>query len=136
MMTIAKNRFPYTRINDHFAFQIEYEIRSIDGGGIGNTSSDTFNLDSVTGVLTTRAILDRETVEVYTIIITATDRAVPATDRKSATGTIVVKVLDENDNYPQFAERTYTVFVAEDTNPNMNPKIATIKYEMQYYDKI
>ncbi|XP_065199574.1 protocadherin-like wing polarity protein stan [Planococcus citri] len=107
--------------------EIEYEIRSIDGGGIGNTSSDTFNLDSVTGVLTTRAVLDRETTEVYTIIITATDRTVPATDRKSATGTIVVKVLDENDNYPQFAERTYTVFVAEDLNPNLNPKIATIK---------
>lgn len=88
---------------------------------------ETFNLDSTSGVLTTRQPLDRETVEVYTIIVTASDKAIPATDRKSATGTIVVKVLDENDNYPQFAERAYTVLVPEDTNPNENPKIATIK---------
>lgn len=107
--------------------QIEYEIRSIDGGGITNNTLETFTLDASTGVLTTRTGLDRETVEIYTIIITANDKAVPATDRKSATGTIVVKVLDENDNYPQFAERTYTVFVPEDTNPNLNPKVATIR---------
>lgn len=79
-------------------------------------------------MLTTRLPLDREIIEVYTIIISATDKAVPVSDRKSSTGTIVVKILDENDNYPQFAERTYTVSVPEDTNPNTNPKIATIKY--------
>lgn len=107
--------------------QIEYAIKSIDGGGTDNNVAETFSLDSSSGVLTTRLPLDRETIEVYTIVITATDKAAPATDRKSSTGSIVVKVLDENDNYPQFAERTYTVSVPEDTNPNVNPKIATVK---------
>lgn len=79
-------------------------------------------------MLTTRLPLDRETIEVYTIVISAADKAVPVSDRKSSTGTIVVKILDENDNYPQFTERTYIVSVPEDTNPNTNPKIATIKY--------
>lgn len=107
--------------------QIEYAIKSIDGGGTDNNVADTFSLDSSSGVLTTRVPLDREKIEVYTIVITATDKAVPAPDRKSSTGSIVVKVLDENDNYPQFAERTYAVSVPEDTNPNVNQKIATVK---------
>ena len=78
-------------------------------------------------MLTTRLPLDRETVEVYTIVICATDKAIPITDRKSSTGTIVVKILDENDNYPQFVERAYAVSVLEDANPNTNSKIATVK---------
>lgn len=84
-------------------------------------------MDAATGVLTTRLMLDRETIEVYTLIVTAADKATPVSDRKSSTGTIVVKILDENDNYPLFAERTYTVSVPEDTNPNQSPKIATVK---------
>lgn len=41
--------------------------------------------------------------------------------------TVVIRVLDDNDNYPQFSERTYTVLVDEDINWTNNPVIAHIK---------
>lgn len=41
--------------------------------------------------------------------------------------TIYVNVLDDNDNYPQFSERTYTVNVDEDITVSDNPVIARIK---------
>lgn len=40
---------------------------------------------------------------------------------------MVVHVLDDNDNYPQFTERTYTVNVNEDANWAENPVIAHVK---------
>lgn len=41
--------------------------------------------------------------------------------------TVNVRVLDDNDNYPQFSERTYTVSVNEDINLADHPVIAHIR---------
>lgn len=41
--------------------------------------------------------------------------------------TIHVNIQDDNDNYPQFSEKTYTVTVDEDISVNDNPVIARIK---------
>uniref|UniRef100_A0A8D8VR67 Protocadherin-like wing polarity protein stan n=1 Tax=Cacopsylla melanoneura TaxID=428564 RepID=A0A8D8VR67_9HEMI len=109
--------------------EIEYSIQSIDAGGLGssNGASDTFSLDPHSGVITTRLSLDRETTQVYTIIVLATDQALPVSERRSSSATVVVSVLDDNDNYPQFLERTVTVSIPEDTNINQNPVVATVK---------
>ncbi|KAJ6621562.1 Protocadherin-like wing polarity protein stan, partial [Pseudolycoriella hygida] len=96
--------------------EIEYTIQSVNGGGMTTAEEDanTFKIDARSGVISTRSSLDREASEVYTIIVTANDLTTPHTERKSATATVVIKVLDDNDNYPQFSERTYTVQVNED----------------------
>ncbi|XP_055380293.1 protocadherin-like wing polarity protein stan [Condylostylus longicornis] len=96
--------------------EIEYGIESVTGGGLTTHEQDsqTFRIDARTGVIVTRSNLDREASDVYTILVTATDMATPQSERKSATATVVVKILDDNDNYPQFSERTYTVQVNED----------------------
>lgn len=96
--------------------EIEYAIESVTGGGVTTHEQDaqTFRIDGRSGVISTRSGLDRETAEVYTLIVSATDMASPQSERKSATATVVVKVLDDNDNYPQFSERTYTIQVSED----------------------
>lgn len=96
--------------------EIEYHIDRISGGGLSSAETDaqTFKIDGRSGVITTRNQLDRETSEVYTIIVTASDLSSPITERKTATATVVVKVSDENDHYPQFSERHYTVDVPED----------------------
>lgn len=88
---------------------------------------DTFSLDSHSGVLTTRVLLDRERTEIYTVVVTAADQALPPTERKSSSATIVIKVLDENDNYPQFVERTYTVGIPENAPWNQSPVVASVK---------
>lgn len=63
----------------------------------------------------------------YTVVVTATDQALPTNTRQTATVTVVVNVQDDNDNYPQFSERTYTVSVPEDTPWSQSPIIATVK---------
>lgn len=96
--------------------EIEYAIESVTGAGHTSAEEDNqaFRIDSRTGVIATRSALDREASDSYTLIVTATDMATPQTERKSASATILIKVLDDNDNYPQFSERTYTISVNED----------------------
>lgn len=108
---------------------IEYSIVSISGDGATTAEQDeqTFRIDARSGTISTRSALDRETSEMYTIITTATDMATPQMERRSATATVLVKVLDDNDNYPQFTERTYTVQVSEDQWTNENNVIAHIQ---------
>ncbi|KAG5887443.1 hypothetical protein JTB14_003294 [Gonioctena quinquepunctata] len=109
--------------------EVEYSIKSISGGGTSTEDDDNhaFKIDSKTGVITTRTALDRETTEVYTLIIQASDLASPQTARRSSSASVVIHILDDNDNYPQFSERTYTVALNEDINYNENPVVAHIK---------
>lgn len=109
--------------------EVEYSIKSISGGGNSPEGDDNnaFKIDSKTGVITTRTLLDRETTEVYTLIIQASDLASPQSARRTSTASVVIHILDDNDNYPQFSERTYTVSLNEDINYNDNPVIAHIK---------
>ncbi|XP_065166570.1 LOW QUALITY PROTEIN: protocadherin-like wing polarity protein stan [Atheta coriaria] len=109
--------------------EVEYAVQSVNGGGISTAEEDNnaFKIDAKTGVITTRTNLDRETTEVYTLIVTATDQATPASARRSASASVVIRVLDDNDNYPQFSERAYTATVNEDINWNENPVVAHIK---------
>lgn len=108
--------------------EIEYHVERVSGGGLSTQEEDaqTFKIDTRSGIITTRTQLDRETSEVYTLIVTANDLASPNTERKTATATVVVRIADENDHYPQFSERHYTVDVPEDDS-NGNNVIAHIK---------
>ncbi|XP_053689361.1 protocadherin-like wing polarity protein stan isoform X2 [Sabethes cyaneus] len=108
---------------------IEYSIVSIssDNALTLEQNAHTFRIDARSGTISTRSALDREVAGIYTLIVTATDQATPQMERKSASATVLVKVLDDNDNYPQFSERTYTVQVNEDQWANDNNVIAHIQ---------
>ncbi|XP_036379349.1 protocadherin alpha-C2-like isoform X2 [Megalops cyprinoides] len=56
--------------------------------------------------------LDREEQAVHNLILTAVDGGVPA---RSGTAGIIVRVLDTNDNAPQFDQETYSVNVTENS---------------------
>ncbi|KAG9329866.1 hypothetical protein JZ751_028762, partial [Albula glossodonta] len=56
--------------------------------------------------------LDREQQAVHNLILTAVDGGVPA---RSGTASIIVRVLDTNDNAPRFDQETYTVNVMENS---------------------
>ncbi|XP_054089368.1 protocadherin-like wing polarity protein stan isoform X2 [Zeugodacus cucurbitae] len=96
--------------------EIEYGIESVtDGTGtLQDQELPIFRIDARSGVISTRSTLDRETSDSYNLIVTASDMASAQSERKTATATVIVKILDDNDNYPQFSERTYTVQVPED----------------------
>lgn len=61
--------------------------------------SRLFRVDLSGGIISTGAVLDRENVAMHTVIVLATDRGDPPL---TGTATVVIKVLDVNDNDPVF----------------------------------
>lgn len=98
--------------------QVDYSILSGD--------SSAFGIDAKTGIITTKTWLDREKTSFYSLLVQASD-AGSVTERKSSSTTVQITVLDVNDNYPQFSERSYSVKVSEDINWLNHPEIARIR---------
>ena len=72
--------------------QISYFIRS---GNIDNA----FNLDANTGIVTTKANLDREIRDSYKLTLEAADSG---SSRLTGTATLKITIVDINDNRPRF----------------------------------
>ncbi|XP_035705378.1 protocadherin-like wing polarity protein stan isoform X3 [Folsomia candida] len=87
---------------------------------------DTFRIDPNSGVITTKLALDREKRDEYTLIIQASDLAPNQVDRKSATATVRVEILDDNDNWPQWTQRLYNVSIPENVDVSNYPVIARV----------
>ncbi len=79
--------------------------------------SSRFRIDSHTGNITTRQVLDREEIKVYFIDVTACDSAM--SDRPNMntpncrTANVRIDVADTNDNEPYFNETLYRAEVSE-----------------------
>uniref|UniRef100_UPI0037E8A37A protocadherin-23 n=1 Tax=Semicossyphus pulcher TaxID=241346 RepID=UPI0037E8A37A len=68
----------------------------------GSSSRFPFQINPYTGSLTVKAPLDRETTPSYAFTVTATDQAKRKEERKQASVTAQVFLLDVNDNRPVF----------------------------------
>ncbi|XP_041779584.1 protein dachsous [Anopheles merus] len=75
-----------------------------------DTHSHWFQIDSHSGLITTRAHIDCETDPVPQLIVMAQDNGRPPL---SSTGTVLVTIHDVNDNEPIFDQSFYNVSVAE-----------------------
>ncbi|KAM9852933.1 protocadherin-16-like [Aulostomus maculatus] len=62
-------------------------------------SDHNFQINSLTGEISTRITLDREQQSSYQLVVVVQDGGSPP---RSATGTVFISVLDENDNGPSF----------------------------------
>ncbi len=87
--------------------EILYSITAGDPGSL-------FYIDPTTGIVSLQGDLDRETQDVHTLTIVATDQADPGSEM-SATGTLSVTVLDYNDNAPDCPDTVYAADTAEDS---------------------
>uniref|UniRef100_A0A3Q3WE56 Cadherin domain-containing protein n=1 Tax=Mola mola TaxID=94237 RepID=A0A3Q3WE56_MOLML len=83
------------------------------------SESQYFNIDIQTGSdgskyvdLVLSGNLDREEHATHNLILTAVDGGVP---RRSGTASIVINVLDINDNAPQFSQQVFAVNVSENS---------------------
>ncbi len=76
-----------------------------------------FEIDPRSGLIITRGIVDREANERYTLLVEASDQGREPGPR-SATVSVHITVLDENDNVPQFSQKRYVVAVREDIRPH------------------
>ncbi|XP_033125355.1 neural-cadherin-like [Anneissia japonica] len=102
----------------------EQNFRTISYSQTPGPNSDVinhdFNVDPVTGTITTNANFDREETSNYIIYITAEDSApsaipsVPAGESNTATVAVRINIIDENDNKPVFDKGVYEATVMED----------------------
>ncbi|KAE8286355.1 Protocadherin-1 Cadherin-like protein 1 Protocadherin-42 [Larimichthys crocea] len=65
---------------------------------IENSATRLFEIDANTGVVRVKNLLDREETERYEFRVAAADKGVPI---KTGTATVVINVLDRNDNDPK-----------------------------------
>ncbi|KAK6486696.1 protocadherin-16-like [Huso huso] len=84
--------------------RVEYKIVAGDPAG-------DFHIDGNSGVLSTSQPLDRERIASYYLTIEARDHGTP---QLSSIASVVVTVLDVNDNNPMFKEGAYTIDITED----------------------
>nr|XP_024659935.1 protocadherin-1 isoform X2 [Maylandia zebra] len=82
-----------------------------------STAKRLFKINSSTGEVRVNHSLDREEKERYEFRVTAADKGVPS---KTGTATVVVNVLDCNDNDPKFTLNGYSFSVIENMPP-LNP---------------
>lgn len=82
---------------------------------IDGNSEGRFQIDPKSGVIELRKQLDRETTEMYSLIVQATDQGTPSL---STTATVNVTVLDINDNAPLCNHFSYVIEMAENFTVN------------------
>ncbi|XP_060765610.1 protocadherin alpha-C2 [Neoarius graeffei] len=97
------------------------------------SQSDEFTIEIQSGSdgtkyvdLVLQAPLDREKQAVQSLILTAVDGGTPA---RTGTATVVVKVLDTNDNTPQFDRQVYSVDLVE------NAPLGTLVMQLNATDR-
>ncbi|XP_046545181.1 protocadherin Fat 4-like [Haliotis rubra] len=71
-----------------------------------------FTVDSVTGVVSVQASLDRESLSSYVLEVRAQDKGTPTS--LTGTSTVSITVTDVNDNFPLCTSSVYTGSVPED----------------------
>ncbi|XP_071377127.1 protocadherin alpha-C2-like [Centroberyx affinis] len=83
------------------------------------SESEHFDIEIQTGRdgskftnLILKKTLDREQEAVHNLILTAVDGGVPT---RSGTASIIVRVLDTNDNSPQFDKEHYSIYITENS---------------------
>ena len=104
-----------------FVVQVSAEDPDVGTNGLvtyalrRSQEEDAFQIDPVTGVITTKQEFDREQRPEYILIVTARDNGEKPKYQKR-----IVKVLikDKNDNAPVFLEPYYNVTVPEGTHGN------------------
>ena len=102
------------------------EVRySIVSGNI----DDVFSINSSSGAILVNGSIDRETLDNYVLVVSATDLGTSKkrqTASRMSTASVRIRVLDENDNRPIFQQPQYSLSVREDTSTgNILTLIAT-----------
>ncbi|XP_071982915.1 cadherin EGF LAG seven-pass G-type receptor 3 isoform X3 [Engystomops pustulosus] len=77
---------------------------------MNSKSLELFSIDSVTGLISTTEILDRENMDLHYFRVTAIDHGSP---RLSATSMVSVTVVDKNDHSPTFEQVEYRESIRE-----------------------
>lgn len=109
-VSVEENNPPNTFLAQFQAADADSDSRGEVYYVVGVDAPTFFHLDRSTGVLTVSTSLDREEKELYRFTVRAVDRGAP---RKESIATVIITVLDRNDNSPRFINKDFTFFVPE-----------------------
>ena len=84
---------------------------------LSQSDSNNFVIGRLDGIIRTTQVLDREERTEYSLAVTAKDHGVPPL---SATMTIKINVIDDNDNTPKFEPKIYSTTVLENATIGQN----------------
>ena len=101
--------------------EVEYSLQAI--GLYGNNMLD---IDPVTGSLFVKSPLDYEVQTEYTYYVVATDKGFPP---RSATASLVLTVIDDNDEVPTFSQPKY-VFTVKENIPIGTSVASVMAYDL------
>lgn len=85
-------------------------------------SDELFKIDHDSGLITTRARLDRENVDEYRLVVNATDRGRPVLWGQVE---VMIRVTDDNDHPPRFIEKMFVASIFE--NASIGSSVMTLK---------
>uniref|UniRef100_A0A8D1G266 Cadherin domain-containing protein n=1 Tax=Sus scrofa TaxID=9823 RepID=A0A8D1G266_PIG len=113
-VTVSEGRFYSDHIVQVFAVDLDSGSNGlVEYSIVSGNQGQTFQMDTLSGVLTVNAVLDHEGTNAYSLIVQATDKGMP---RFSGTTVIKIQVTDVNDNAPTFLP-SEAVEMAENSLP-------------------
>uniref|UniRef100_A0A8C3R498 FAT atypical cadherin 1 n=1 Tax=Cyanoderma ruficeps TaxID=181631 RepID=A0A8C3R498_9PASS len=111
-ITVFENTEPKTLLTRVQAADADAGLNRKIHYALVNSAEGQFSIDEFSGIIRLEKPLDRELQAVYTLTLKATDEGLPR--RLSSTSSLIVSVLDINDNPPVFEHREYSASVSED----------------------
>uniref|UniRef100_A0A452U7E0 FAT atypical cadherin 1 n=1 Tax=Ursus maritimus TaxID=29073 RepID=A0A452U7E0_URSMA len=111
-ITVFENTEPGTLLTRVQATDADSGLNRKISYSLINSADGQFSINELSGIIQLEKPLDREQQAVYSLTLKAVDQGLPR--RLTATGTVVVSVLDINDNPPVFEYREYGATVSED----------------------
>ena len=111
--TIYENLPDGTDVRYVVATDRDSDLNGLVTYSLGNESNEYFQINPTTGLIKSKAPVNKEANDSFVLIVTAKDLG---QDPLSVESTVLITVLDVNDNAPEFSSPSYTAEISEEAS--------------------